>query len=183
MTISKDKMVSIEYTLKNSTGEVIDSSQDAGPLDYIHGRGDLISGLEFALEGKSAGDAFAVEIEAADAYGEKNPEAVFDVPKSQFDGADIEVGMQFEASSPEGSHVVTVVKITDESVTVDANHPLAGEKLCFDIKVVEVREATAEELAGGGCGCGCGCGDDDDYYDDDHGGCGGGCSSCGCGCH
>lgn len=183
MTISKDKMVSIEYTLKNSTGEVIDSSQDAGPLDYIHGRGDLIAGLEAALEGKVAGDAFAVEIEAADAYGEKNPEAVFDVPKSQFDGADIEVGMQFEASSPEGSHVVTVVKITDESVTVDANHPLAGEKLFFDIKVVEVREATAEELAGGGCGCGCGCGDDDDYYDDDHGGCGGGCSSCGCGCH
>ena len=96
------------------------------------------------------------------------------MPKAQFDGADIEVGMQFEASSPDGSHVVTVVKITDESVTVDANHPLAGEKLFFDIKVVEVREATAEELAGGGCGCGCGCGDDDDYYDDDYGGCGGG---------
>lgn len=183
MTISKDKMVSIEYTLKNSAGEIIDSSQDAGPLDYIHGRGDLIAGLEAALEGKVAGDAFAVEIEAADAYGERNEEAVFDVPKSQFDGADIEVGMQFEASSPEGSHIVTVVKITDENVTVDANHPLAGEKLFFDIKVVEVREATAEELAGGGCGCGCGCGDDDDYYDEGGGGCGGGCSGCGCGCH
>lgn len=183
MTISKDKMVSIEYTLKNSAGEIIDSSQDAGPLDYIHGRGDLIAGLEAALEGKVAGDAFAVEIEAADAYGERNEEAVFDVPKSQFDGADIEVGMQFEASSPDGSHIVTVVEITDEAVKVDANHPLAGEKLFFDIKVVEVREATAEELAGGGCGCGCGCGDDDDYYDEGGGGCGGGCSGCGCGCH
>ena len=113
-------------------------------------------------------------------FKEKSPEMIFDVPKSQFDGADIEVGMQFEASSPAGSHIVTVVEITDESVKVDANHPLAGEKLFFDIKVVEVREATAEELAGDGCGCGCGCGDDDDDYD---GGCGGGCSSCGCGCH
>ena len=82
MTISKDKMVSIEYTLKNAAGEVIDSSQDAGPLDYIHGRGELITGLESALEGKTAGDAFAVEIEAADAYGEKSPEMIFDVPKS-----------------------------------------------------------------------------------------------------
>lgn len=183
MTIAKDKMVSIEYTLKNAAGEILDSSEDAGPLDYLHGRGDLIAGLESALEGKSAGDAFAVEIEPADAYGEKSPEMIFDVPKSQFDGADIEVGMQFEASSPAGSHVVTVVEITDENVKVDANHPLAGEKLFFDIKVVEVREATAEELADDGCGCGCGCGHDDDDYEDDHHGCGSGCGSCGCGCH
>ena len=183
MTISKDTKVSIEYTLKNAEGEILDTSKDAGPLDYIQGNGQLIPGLEVALEGKSAGDTLTVTVNAADAYGEKSEELIFPVPKANFDGADIEVGMQFEAASPEGTHVVTVVKIEDDTVTVDANHPLAGVDLYFDVKILSVLEATEEELAtlSNGCGCGCSC---DDEEDDDCG-CGGGCScgSGGCGCH
>lgn len=178
MTISKDKKVSIKYILKDAEGEIIDSSEDTEPLEYIHGNGHLIPGLEAALEGKSAGEKLSVAVAPEDAYGEREEELVFPVPRSNFDGTEIEVGMQFEAASPEGSHVVTVVEVDDENVTVDANHPLAGETLYFDVEIVDVREATPEELEAlnqPSCGCGCG-GDDDDDCDCGSGGCG-----CGCG--
>ncbi len=179
MTITSNKVVAIDYTLKNSEGEIIDSSTGSTPLEYIHGRGSLITGLERELEGKQAGDEFSVVIEPADAYGERNEELIFEVPRSQFEeGTVIEEGMQFEAAAPEGSRIVTVIKTGTDSVTIDANHPLAGEKLFFDIKIIDVRDATDEELAGNPADCGCG------------GGCGGGCGSdtgCGsggcCGCH
>ncbi|AEE15680.1 FKBP-type peptidyl-prolyl cis-trans isomerase [Treponema brennaborense] len=183
MTIAKDKVVSIEYTLKDSEGEILDSSEGMGPLDYIHGHQNLIPGLERELDGKKAGDELSVTVEAADGYGEYNQELVVEVPKSQFeDGVTIEEGMQFEASSPDGNRVVTVIEVTDEKVTIDANHPLAGEKLFFTVKITGVRDATEEELAHGlheECGCGCG-GDCDDGCDDD---CCGGHDHCGCGCH
>lgn len=178
MTISKDKKVSIKYILKDAEGEIIDSSEDTEPLEYIHGNGHLIPGLEAALEGKSAGEKLSVAVAPEDAYGKREEELVFPVPRSNFDGTEIEVGMQFEAASSEGSHVVTVVEVDDEQVTVDANHPLAGETLYFDVEIIDVRDATPEELESfnqPSCGCGCG-GDEDDDCDCGSGGCG-----CGCG--
>ncbi len=180
MNVEKNKVVSIEYTLKDADGEILDSSEDTGALDYIHGCGNLIPGLERALEGKTAGDKLSVVVEPEDAYGEYNKELVIEVPRSQFDeSVEIEEGMQFEAESEDGSHLVTVVEVKDDIVVVDANHPLAGEKLFFDVEIKDIRDATEDELAHGlyedECGCGCG--------DHDHGGCGDGCGgSCGCGC-
>jgi len=179
MTIAKDKVVSIEYTLTDDQNEVLDSSEGMGPLEYLHGHNNLIPGLEKELEGKKAGDTLKATIAPADAYGEFQDELVVEVDRSQFpDDVEITEGMQFEAGSPEGSRVVTVTKINDSKVTVDANHPLAGETLHFDVKVVSVREATDDEKANGLKGsCGCGCGDDCEGDCDDEG-----CESGGCGC-
>lgn len=175
MTISKDSVVTIEYTLTDNDNEVLDSSEGAGPLEYLHGHDNLIPGLEKHLEGKAAGDAFKVTVAPGEAYGEYQDELVVQVDRNQFpDDVEIVEGMQFEAGSPDGSRVVTVTEINGDKVTVDANHPLAGETLNFDVKVVGVRESTEDErLNGLNQGCGCGCGDDCDCDDD---GCGDGCS-------
>lgn len=176
MTITNDKVVSIEYTLKGSEGEIIDTSEGAGPLEYIHGRGYLIPGLEKELSGKSKGDEFKVEIAPAEAYGEYNENLLISVDKKHFPtDVEIEVGMQFEA---DGAQLVTVVEVSDTTVKIDANHPLAGKTLFFDVKVADVRDATTEELSQGlsqGCGCGgdCNCGGD----------CGSGECGGGCGCN
>lgn len=181
MTISKDSVVSIEYTLTDDENEVLDSSEGTGPLEYLHGRNNLIPGLEKHLEGKGAGDTFKVSVAPADAYGEYQDELVVEVARNQFpDDVEIVEGMQFEAGSPEGSRVVTVTEVNGDKIKVDANHPLAGETLHFDVKVISVRESTEDERTNGldqGCGCGCGgdsCGDDCG----DECGCGDGC---GCG--
>lgn len=150
MKIEKDKVVSIEYTLRDDSGNILDSSEGREPLAYLHGNGNLIPGLEAQLEGKSANDALKVVVAPADGYGELDAAQIVNVPKSQFTGvADLAVGMQFTASGPEGQQVVTVTKIENDTVTVDGNHPLAGQTLNFDVKVIEVREATAEELSHG----------------------------------
>jgi FKBP-type peptidyl-prolyl cis-trans isomerase SlyD len=182
MTITKDSVVEIEYTLTDSQNEVIDSSEGSGPLEYLHGHENIIPGLEKELEGKSAGATFKTTVAPLEAYGERQEELVVQVNRSQFP-SDVELteGMQFEAGSPDGSRVVTVTAIDGDSITVDANHPLAGETLHFDVKVVSVRAATEEEIQSGlqsSCGCGCGddCGDDCDCED---GGCGSGGCSCG----
>jgi len=181
MTIAKDSVVSIEYTLTDDANEVLDSSEGMGPLEYMHGHNDLIPGLERELEGKKAGDSFKVNVAPTAAYGEYHDELVVEVDRSQFpDDVEITEGMQFEAAGPEGSRVVTVTSIKDQKITVDANHPLAGETLHFDVKVVAVRAATEDERANGlNRGCGCGhdhdCGDDCDCEDGD-------CGSGGCGC-
>ncbi len=182
MTITKDSVVSIEYTLTDDQNEVLDSSSEVGPLEYLHGHSNLIPGLERELEGKAAGAAFKATVAPADAYGEYMDELVVEVDRSQFPSdVTIEEGMQFEAGGPDGSRVVTVTAINDAKVTVDANHPLAGETLHFDVKVVSVRAATDDEKQNGlNQGCGCGCGDDDCGCDD--GECGDGCGSGGCGC-
>ena len=147
MQIVKDKVVAIDYTLTGSDGEVIDSSQGQEPLVYLHGAGNIVPGLERALEGKAAGDAVNATVEPDQGYGQKNPALVQPVPRAQFPGVqDIAVGMQFQAQTNHGPRVVTVVGVDDETVTVDANHPLAGETLRFDVKVVEVRDATQHEL-------------------------------------
>ncbi len=178
MKVALDKVVSIEYTLTNVEGTLIDSSEGQGPLSYLHGHGNIIPGLERELEGKSVGDQLKVTIEPQDGYGEKSDELVFAIPRENFDVEDsgIEIGMQFHAQTHQGVQVLTVVRVEGDDVVVDANHPLAGITLVFDVKVSELRDATEEELAHGhvhgeeyedddehehGCGCGCDCDDDD----------------------
>jgi FKBP-type peptidyl-prolyl cis-trans isomerase SlyD len=164
MTIAKNRVAAIDYTLTGDDGQVIDSSKGREPLEYIHGKGNLIPGLENALDGKDEGAALKVTIAPGEAYGEYDPKLVQPVPRANFGSADnIEVGMQFQARTPAGVHVVRVVKVDPDNVTVDANHPLAGQTLHFDVKVVSVRDAKPEELEHehvcnheGGCGsCGC----------------------------
>lgn len=147
MQIEKDKVVSIDYTLTDPRGQVLDSSQGRGPLTYLQGVGNIIPGLERELEGKNAGDAVKVTVPAADAYGERDERLVQPVPRDAFKGVEeLEPGMRFQATGPNGAQgVVTVVKVDPDQITIDANHPLAGVPLTFDVKVVDVRDATAEE--------------------------------------
>ncbi|MHC5210469.1 MAG: FKBP-type peptidyl-prolyl cis-trans isomerase [Planctomycetota bacterium] len=150
MKIAKNAVAALEYTLKDDAGEVLDTSQGRDPLAYIHGIGNLIPGLEKELEGKGAGDELAVRIAAADAYGERDDNMIQTVTRDQMpEGAEIEVGMQLQAESESGVHVVTVVGVEENEIRLDANHPLAGVALNFEVKVVEVRDATADELKHG----------------------------------
>jgi FKBP-type peptidyl-prolyl cis-trans isomerase SlyD len=145
--ITKHAVAGLEYTLTDDDGELLDTSRGRGPLAYIHGIGNLIRGLEQELEGKAAGDAPNVRIAAADAYGERDESMIHTVPRDELpQGAPIEVGMQLQAEGEGGTHVVRVVGVEADSVKLDANHPLAGVPLNFDVKVVEVRGATPHEL-------------------------------------
>ncbi len=148
MQIAVNSVVTIEYTLTDDAGNVIDSSKGGDPLAYIHGIGNIIPGLEAALEGKRAGDALKVAVAPAEGYGERDDSMMQAVPRQMFENPDeIQAGMQFHTMTEDGhTMVVTVVEITPETITVDANHPLAGQNLNFDVTIVEVREATAEEL-------------------------------------
>ena len=147
MQIEKDKVVSIDYTLTDPQGQVLDSSQGRGPLTYMHGAKNIIPGLERELEGKNTGDAVKVTVPAAEAYGERDERLVQPVPRDAFKSVEsIEPGMRFQATGPNGAQgVVTIVKVDPDQITIDANHPLAGVPLTFDVKVVDVRNATAEE--------------------------------------
>lgn len=149
MQIAANKAVSIDYTLTNDAGEVIDSSAGAAPLVYLHGASNIIVGLEKALLGKQAGDEIEVSVEPEEAYGEYSAELVATLNRAMFEGVDqLEVGMQFHASGPNGGmQVVTVRDIDGDDVTVDGNHPLAGQRLNFKVKVVSVRDASEEEIA------------------------------------
>ncbi len=150
MQIAKNAVVAIDYTLRDTDGEVLDASPEGQPLQYLHGAGNIIPGLEKALEGKSAGDDVDVSIAPEDAYGERDERLQQDVPKSMFEGVEkIEAGMRFQAQTQSGPQVVTVAAVTGDQVTVDANHPLAGQTLNFKVKVSDVREASDEELEHG----------------------------------
>ena len=150
MQIAKNKVVSIDYTLTDSKGEVLDSSSKGRPLQYIQGLGHLIPGLEKALEGKTTGDALKAQIPATEAYGARDEELMQMIPKDNFgDIPDLKVGMELEAESDDGVRVITVVGIEGDKVVVDGNHPLAGMDLTFDVTIVGVREATADELGHG----------------------------------
>ena len=147
MTIQKNKVVTIEYTLTDESGALIESSEGQEPLTYIHGAGAIIPGLEASLEGKTAGETLSVSVPPADAYGEWDEERIIDIPKTQFSGVDdVQAGMQFGVHSSTGEQIVTVTKVEADSVTVDSNHPLAGKTLNFEVKVVGVREPTPDEL-------------------------------------
>ncbi|MDR0623027.1 MAG: peptidylprolyl isomerase [Treponema sp.] len=150
MNITKNRVVSIGYTLTDDRNNVIDSTSGSESFDYLHGFENIIPGLERALEGKAQGDQFSVTIPAADAYGERNKGLVADVPLDRFQGVDpVKKGMQFHAQTPEGVRMVTVTRVAGETVTIDGNHPLAGMDLTFDVTVNAIREANAEELAHG----------------------------------
>ncbi|MDG2500945.1 MAG: peptidylprolyl isomerase [Porticoccaceae bacterium] len=151
MTIKENSAVSFHYTLTDDDGQTLDSSAGKDPLAYLHGAGNIIPGLESALEGKAVGDSMVVAVIAAEGYGEVQQELIQEVPRDAFQGVDsIEVGMQFEAQTGQGGSVpVTVTAVTDEVVTVDGNHPLAGKNLNFDVSIEDVREATEEELEQG----------------------------------
>jgi FKBP-type peptidyl-prolyl cis-trans isomerase SlyD len=148
--IADQKVVSLNYTVKDTEGQVVDSSEGAAPLVYLHGQGDVIPGLEAALLGKTPGEEFDVTVEPADAYGEYNEEMVQVVPRTVFEGVEnIETGMVFTAQAQNGPVQLTVAKIDGDDITVDPNHPLSGKTLHFSGSVIEVREATEEELTHG----------------------------------
>lgn len=151
MNIASQTVVSIHYTLTNEAGEVLDSSSGGDPLSYLHGGGGIIPGLERALEGKISGDRMNVVVAPGEAYGEVNSQLVQVVGMDAFAGVEkVEVGMQFQTTGQDGNTmVIRVASIEGDQVTIDANHPLAGETLHFDVEVVAVREATEEEIAHG----------------------------------
>ncbi len=150
MQIADNAVVAIDYTLRDTDGEVIDASPEGQPLQYLHGAGNIIPGLEKALEGKTAGEDIDVNIPPEEAYGERDDRLQQDVPLSMFEGVDnVEAGMRFQAQTQSGTQVVTVAAVSGDNITVDANHPLAGQTLNFKVKVSEVREASSEEIEHG----------------------------------
>jgi len=150
MKIADKTVVSIDYTLKDDSGNIVDSSEGSDPLVYLHGANNIIPGLESALSGKTVGEQISVRVPPEQAYGVRDDEKMQAVPKSLFGDEDIKVGAQYHAAGPQGQHLtVTVVGISDDEVTVDGNHPLAGFHLNFDVKIVDVRDASEEELEHG----------------------------------
>lgn len=146
--VSRDKVVSFHYTLKNAQGEVVDSSRGSEPLVYLHGYQQIVAGLEAELVGKAPGANFQVTVAPKDGYGEREEEMVFSIPKKDWTLPEgVGAGEVVELQSPEGEVVpAMIVEINEEVVVLDANHPLAGESLFFDVELLEVRAATAEEI-------------------------------------
>lgn len=170
----------MDYTLTDNNGTVLDTSDGNDPFAYIHGTGSIIPGLEEALEGKKEGDTLKVVIPPEKAYGERNDEMIINIPKERFQNPEeLQPGMEFQIPMHGGVQVMRILKIEDDQIVADGNHPLAGETLNFDVTVRGVREASAEELeAMNDHGCGCGCGDEESCDCEDEA-CGEG--SCGCG--
>ena len=150
MQIANNCVANIHYTLKSSDGEVIDSSAGQEPLPFLCGAKNIIPGLEEALIGKTAGEKLSVEVTPEKGYGEVRDELIQKVPHENFQGVEqIQVGIQFMAQTPWGEQPVTVIGVEEDGVMLDGNHPLAGQSLTFDVEVVEVREASEEELEHG----------------------------------
>jgi FKBP-type peptidyl-prolyl cis-trans isomerase SlyD len=150
MQIAANCVVSIHYTLTDEAGAVLDSSSGGDPLAYLHGAGNIIPGLEKALEGKQAGDKLDVIVQPEDGYGVRDEGLVQQVPRRAFQGVrDIKPGMRFNANTGQGAAQVTVTQVQGDMVTIDGNHALAGVTLKFSVEVSKVREATAEELMHG----------------------------------
>ena len=144
------KVVSFHYTLKDSSGTVLESSFGDEPLSYLEGVGQIIPGLESQIKGLKKGDKKSVHVKAVDAYGEHEKELIVEVPRDQIPKKDVAVGDKFHADSGQGhTQVVTVTGVSDQHITVDGNHPLAGQDLQFDVEISEVREATKDELKHG----------------------------------
>ncbi|MDX1809485.1 MAG: peptidylprolyl isomerase [Sulfurospirillaceae bacterium] len=188
MAINENQVVSIQYELKDAdNGDILDSNLEAAPLSFIVGKGQIIPGLESEIRKLSQDDTSDIKVSAADAYGEYDENAVQSLPKEQFAGLELKEGMTLYGQGEDGGTVqVTVKSFDDESVKVDFNHPLAGKDLLFSLSVLEVRDATSDEIlngyvgapAGGGCGCGSGdsCHDEKETQDsccstDSNGGC------------
>ncbi len=152
MKISDNKVVSFNYLLQNAAGETLDSTEGAEPLPYLHGHKNIIPALEAALEGHATGDRLKVELSAEQGYGERDEELVQNLGRSQFDnGEALDVGMMFQmVDEDENVRVATIIAIENDKITIDANHPLAGQSLVYDIEIVGVREATTEEIKSAG---------------------------------
>ena len=147
MQIARDLVVSIHYTLTNNSGDMLDSSEGQDPLAYLHGHGNIIPGLENALDGKKIGDKLDVNIPPKEAYGIRDKNLVKDVSPNVFKEVDdLEVGMQFRANSEGEMRVFTITKISDDLITIDGNHPLADVELNFQVEVVDIRKPSEEEL-------------------------------------
>jgi FKBP-type peptidyl-prolyl cis-trans isomerase SlyD len=149
MKIEKDRVVRFHYAVAEQGAVPVESSQGGEPLAILAGHGNIIPGLEKAMEGHAAGDTFAVDVPAAEAYGEKREGLTQRVPKKHFGDQRLEPGMQVVLNTNFGPRAVTIEKVGMSVVDVDLNHPMAGKDLHFDIEVVDVREATAEELEHG----------------------------------
>ena len=149
MNITNKTVATIHFTVCSSDGTQIDSSRESEPMVYLQGSHFLIKGLEDELEGKIAGDKFAIDIAPDLAYGERHEELVQSVPKTMFEDMEINPGMTFRATTDDGEQSVMILDINDEEVIVDGNHPLSGLTLNFDVEILEVREATEEEIEHG----------------------------------
>ena len=161
MKIAQNKVATLSYTLKNDNGEILDKADENTPFLYMHGAGGIIKGLEKALEDKVVDDSFNVIIAPEDAYGERDEKLTEAVPRDMFKGISDEnlvAGAQFHAQTAHGTQVITIASVDGDTVNIDANHPLAGETLHFDVAVLDIRDATEEEIAHGhphapgGCG-------------------------------
>ncbi len=171
MKIANEAHVSMDYTLRLTSGEVVDQSDPNSPIEFICGHDQIIPGLEKNLVGKEANDSFTVEVEPEEAYGEHHAEMIQEIPSSQFpQHVELKVGMTFQSRTPQGQPLMFCIKeIQDDTVVVDMNHPLAGKTLVFDVVIRSVRHATPEEIEAlnapacdpedtSGCGGGCSCG-------------------------
>lgn len=149
MKVAKDKFVMANYVLRDVNGEVLDSSEEGNPMVYLHGSGEILEALEDLLEGKEAGDKCSITLKADDAYGQPTDDLIQVVDRAMFqDMDDLEVGTVFHADTDNGILEYEVVAIDEDKVTIDGNHPLAGEDLSFEIEITEVREPTEEEKEG-----------------------------------
>ncbi len=149
MNITADKAITINYILKDNDGKLIDESNDASFI-YLHGHGNIIPGLEAALDNKTKGDTFSLVLEPKDAYGEYNKAITQTISRAAFGDEAIEVGMQFHAEGEDGHPVlITISDINGDEVTIDGNPPLAGVTLNYEVEVMDVRDATEEELSHG----------------------------------
>lgn len=150
MVVSSNKVVCIHYTLRDEAGVILDSSSGRAPLAYLHGKGNLVAGLEAALDGKSAGDRLDVTVAPEQGYGVRDDRLVQIVPRTKFgNAAGVAPGMRVRADGPQGPRIMTVVRVERDLVTVDANHPLAGRTLRYQVEITEIRRATREELQHG----------------------------------
>jgi FKBP-type peptidyl-prolyl cis-trans isomerase SlyD len=146
--VGPDTFVTLAYTLYDEDGAVIDRTDEAEPLSYLHGYGQLVPGLERGIEGMSKGDLRSVKVPAAEAYGDYDPEAVFEIERSDFPRPDeVAVGDEFVAESDDGESIaITILEVNGDACVVDTNHPLAGEDLRFEVTVLDVRPATDGEI-------------------------------------
>jgi FKBP-type peptidyl-prolyl cis-trans isomerase SlyD len=149
MKVTTNSVVSIHYTLTDNSGNVLDTSSGREPLVYLQGVGQLIPGMEEGLDGKTIGEKLQLKISPEKGYGIKDENLIQQVPISAFGGQEVKAGMQFEAGTDEQRYIVTITEVTTEFVTVDGNHPLAGVELNFDVELLDVRQATEEEIAHG----------------------------------
>ncbi|MCV2883256.1 peptidylprolyl isomerase [Aestuariibacter sp. AA17] len=158
MKITENSVVTLHFTVSTTDGTQIDSSRNGEPMVVLHGSHYLIKGLEDALDGREKGDTFELNVEPENAYGERHDALVQMVPKTMFEGMDVEVGMTFRATTDEGEQSVMIIDQTDDEIVVDGNHPLAGIPLHFDVEILDVRDATEDEIAHGHAHAGGSCG-------------------------